>query len=157
MLDKSSLSLHHTKAMTFHVARGGEITGEFNESTFQEKVFAGEIRPEDHYWTEGFADWRLVSQYRITAKTVRMSAVPPATWAETGRFDPTTSAASTRRMPLETRRAGSRAVAAGATMCIIGTIVAVIGAATSVEMIGVPGVVLLAIGLIVGVFGRLHG
>jgi hypothetical protein len=63
--------------MIVHVARAGEIIGEFNESTFQEKIFAGEIRPDDHYWAEGFAEWKSVSQYRITAQTVRMSALPP--------------------------------------------------------------------------------
>jgi GYF domain 2 len=63
--------------MIVHVARGGEIIGEFDEPTFQGKVFAGEIRPEDHYWVEGLADWKAVSQYRITAKTVRMSMAPP--------------------------------------------------------------------------------
>jgi predicted RNA-binding Zn-ribbon protein involved in translation (DUF1610 family) len=68
---------HPAKAMIFHVARAGEVIGEFSESAFQEKVFAGEIRPEDHYWTEGLADWRPVSQYRIAAKTVRMSPVLP--------------------------------------------------------------------------------
>jgi GYF domain 2 len=64
--------------MIVHVARGGEIIGEFDEPTFQGKVFAGEIRPEDHYWVEGLADWKAVSQYRIAAKTLRMSmATPP--------------------------------------------------------------------------------
>ena len=63
--------------MIVHVARAGEIVGEFDEPTFQEKIFAGEIRPEDHYWAEGFADWKSVSQYRIAAKTVRMSVTPP--------------------------------------------------------------------------------
>jgi hypothetical protein len=63
--------------MTVHVARAGEIIGEFDESTFQQKVFAGEIRPDDNYWVEGFADWKSVSQYRITSKTVRMNLAPP--------------------------------------------------------------------------------
>lgn len=63
--------------MVVHVARAGEIIGEFDEPTFQEKVFAGEIRPDDHYWAEGFADWKPVSHYRITAKTVRMSVASP--------------------------------------------------------------------------------
>ena len=63
--------------MTVHVARGGEIIGEFDESTFQQKVFAGEIRPDDNYWVEGFAEWKSVSAYRITSKTVRMNVAPP--------------------------------------------------------------------------------
>jgi hypothetical protein len=63
--------------MTVHVARAGEIIGEFDESTFQQKVFAGEIRPDDNYWVDGFADWKSVSQYRITSKTVRMNLAPP--------------------------------------------------------------------------------
>ena len=83
MLDKFQVFLHHAKAMIFHVARAGQVIGEFSESAFQEKVFAGEIRPEDHYWTEGLADWRSVSQYRIAAKTVRMSQPPIAAKSET--------------------------------------------------------------------------
>jgi GYF domain 2 len=63
--------------MIVHVARAGEIIGEFDEPTFQGKVSAGEIRPEDHYWVEGFADWKSVAQYRITPKTVRLSMAPP--------------------------------------------------------------------------------
>jgi hypothetical protein len=38
----------------------------------------------DYYWTEGLPDWRLVSQYLIIAKTVRVSAVPPPSSAESG-------------------------------------------------------------------------
>ena len=68
---------YHAKLMIVHVARAGEVIGQFDEPTFQEKIFSGEIRPEDHYWVEGLADWKAVSQYRVTAKTVRMSVVPP--------------------------------------------------------------------------------
>lgn len=79
MLDKFSSFLQHAGAMIFHVARAGEVVGEFSEPVFQSKVFAGEILPDDHYWTEGLADWRPVSQYRIAAKTVRMKSAPVPT------------------------------------------------------------------------------
>jgi GYF domain 2 len=68
--------------MIVHVARQGEMIGQFDEPTFQAKVFAGEIHPDDHYWVEGFADWKSVSQYRITTKTVRMNLAPPPTASE---------------------------------------------------------------------------
>ena len=70
-------------AMRFHVARGGAVLGEFEEQIFRNKVFSGEIRPNDLYWTAGFTDWRPVSEFRVARKTEPIvldagSAVPPA-------------------------------------------------------------------------------
>ena len=70
-------------AMRFHVAREGAVLGEFEEQMFRNKVFSGEIRPNDLYWTAGFADWRPVSEFRVARKTEPIvldaaSAVPPA-------------------------------------------------------------------------------
>ena len=69
--------------MRFHVAREGTVMGEFEEQIFRNKVFSGEIRPSDFYWTAGFADWRPVSEFRVARKTEPIlldtgSAVPPA-------------------------------------------------------------------------------
>ena len=69
--------------MKFHVAREGAVLGEFEEQIFRNKVFSGEIRPNDLYWTAGFADWRPVSEFRVARKTEPIvldagSAVPPA-------------------------------------------------------------------------------
>src|SRR5437870_1194710 len=69
--------------MRFHVAREGAVMGEFEEQMFRNKVFSGEIRPNDLYWTAGFADWRPVSEFRVARKTEPIlldtgSAVPPA-------------------------------------------------------------------------------
>src|SRR5438034_5171997 len=69
--------------MRFHVAREGAVMGEFEEQIFRNKVFAGEIRPNDLYWTAGFTDWRPVSEFRVARKTEPIllddaSAVPPA-------------------------------------------------------------------------------
>jgi GYF domain 2 len=154
MLDKFSMFPHHAKLMIFHVAREGEVIGEFSESTFQEKIFAGEIRPGDHYWTEGLPDWRLVSQYRILAKTVRMSAEPPPISAESDRPSPSSAPVAPRKAPADKRGAGSRMVTAGVMICFIGGTVAVVGAATNTERIGLPGVILLALGSILIVCGR---
>ncbi len=55
--------------MQFHVARDGQVIGQFDEQTFRNMVFAGEIRPSDHYWMEGFEDWKLVSMFRVARKT----------------------------------------------------------------------------------------
>src|SRR5947207_14918988 len=68
--------------MRFHVAREGAVMGEFEEQIFRNKVFSGEIGPNDFYWT-GFADWRPVSEFRVARKTEPIlldtgSAVPPA-------------------------------------------------------------------------------
>jgi len=70
-------------AMRFHVAREGPVLGEFEEQVFRNKVFSGEIRPNDWYWTAGFTDWRPVSEFRVARKTEAIvldagSAVPPA-------------------------------------------------------------------------------
>lgn len=70
-------------AMRFHVAREGAVMGEFEEQIFRNKVFAGEIRPNDLYWIPGFPDWRPVSEFRVARKTEPIpldsaSAVPPA-------------------------------------------------------------------------------
>jgi len=35
--------------MKFHVAREGAVMGEFEEQIFRNKVFSGEIRPNDFY------------------------------------------------------------------------------------------------------------
>ena len=69
--------------MKFHVAREGAVMGEFEEQIFRNKVFSGEIGPNDFYWTAGFADWRPVSEFRVARKTEPIlldtgSAVPPA-------------------------------------------------------------------------------
>jgi hypothetical protein len=69
--------------MRFHVAREGAVLGEFEEQIFRNKVFSGEIRPNDLYWTAGFTDWRPVSEFRVARKTEPIvpdagSAVPPA-------------------------------------------------------------------------------
>lgn len=68
--------------MKFHVAREGAVMGEFEEQIFRNKVFSGEIRPNDLYWTAGFTDWRPVSEFRVARKTEPIvldtgSAVPP--------------------------------------------------------------------------------
>src|SRR6266513_6546484 len=69
--------------MRFHVAREGAVLGEFEEQIFRNKVFSGEIRPNDWYWTAGFTDWRPVTEFRVARKTEPIvldagSAVPPA-------------------------------------------------------------------------------
>ena len=69
-------------AMRFHVAREGAVMGEFEEQIFRNKVFSGEIRPNDFYWIAGFSDWRPVSEFRVARKTEPIlldtgSAMPP--------------------------------------------------------------------------------
>jgi GYF domain 2 len=69
--------------MRFHVARDGAVLGEFEEQTFRNKVFSGEITPTDFYWRPGFDDWRPVSEFRVARKTDMIvlearTASPPA-------------------------------------------------------------------------------
>lgn len=80
-------------AMKFHVAREGAVLGEFEEQIFRNKVFSGEIRPNDLYWTAGFTDWRPVSEFRVARKTEPIvldagSAVPPGNSKTRSAFGP---------------------------------------------------------------------
>ena len=54
--------------MTFHVARNGEIIGEFSEEDFRDSVFRGEVRADEYYWTEWMADCQPVAEYRAGAR-----------------------------------------------------------------------------------------
>ena len=69
--------------MRFHVAREGAVMGDFEEQIFRNKVFSGEIRPNDLYWIPGFHHWRPVSEFRVARKTEPIlldsdSPLPPA-------------------------------------------------------------------------------
>ena len=55
--------------MNIHVARNGEIIGEFPEDIFRDKVFRGEVRSDDHYWRPGMDDWETVASYRANTRT----------------------------------------------------------------------------------------
>ena len=62
--------------MTFHVCdRDGDSLGEFSEEEFNRKVLAGELK-ENFYWHEGISDWNAVADYKILAKTQRISLAP---------------------------------------------------------------------------------
>jgi hypothetical protein len=66
--------------MIYHVARNGEVLGEFSPVEFRKKVSEGEILPDDHYWRDDMADWQLVRNWRPPpiAPTVRMIPIPAA-------------------------------------------------------------------------------
>jgi transcription elongation factor Elf1 len=53
-----------TTSVIFHVAREGAEIGQFSEEEFRHNINIGNIKPGDHYWTEGMDDWRSVSEYR---------------------------------------------------------------------------------------------
>ncbi len=63
--------------MIFHVARDGSEVGQFSEKEFRDKIFAGEIQPDNHYWTEGMDDWQLVSEYRSLPSRSGPPTLPP--------------------------------------------------------------------------------
>src|SRR6266566_5182481 len=66
-----------TANMIFHVGRDGTELGQFSEQQFREKIFAGEIRPYDHYWTQGMDDWQLVSEYHASPSSPGPPSLPP--------------------------------------------------------------------------------
>jgi hypothetical protein len=55
----------------------GTKLGEFSEPEFQAKLFAGELSSADYYWHEGMPDWKPISEYRLLAKTQKISFAPP--------------------------------------------------------------------------------
>ncbi|MGI8432589.1 MAG: GYF domain-containing protein [Chthoniobacterales bacterium] len=65
--------------MIYHVARQGEVLGEFSEEEFRVKRERGAILPEDHYWTDGMEEWAEVKSWSppMTA-TVKMTVAPPS-------------------------------------------------------------------------------
>ncbi len=64
--------------MTFFACRAdGTQLGEFSEADFHDKVSARELSPEDYYWHEGMPDWKPIADYRLLAKTQRISFAPP--------------------------------------------------------------------------------
>ncbi len=62
----------------YHVARAGEILGEYSTEEFRTKRFGDEIKPTDHFWTEGMTEWQEVSEWKQPmAATVKMIPAPP--------------------------------------------------------------------------------
>ena len=62
----------------YHVAREGEIFGEFSAQEFRRQRSRGELKPTDHFWTEGMSGWKEVSEWQQPmAATVRMLPAPP--------------------------------------------------------------------------------
>jgi hypothetical protein len=63
--------------MIFHVGREGLEIGQFGEDEFRDKILTGNIKPGDHYWTEGMDDWQLVSEYRGLPSPSSPPSLPP--------------------------------------------------------------------------------
>jgi hypothetical protein len=62
----------------FHACKvDGTKLGEFSEPEFQARLFAGELTASDYYWHEGMPDWKPISEYRVLAKTQKISFAPP--------------------------------------------------------------------------------
>jgi len=74
------------QAVIIHVCGSdGQPVGEFDETEFRDKIFAGAFLPDSFYWHEGMADWKPISDYRALAKTQKISFAPPM--ARTVRID----------------------------------------------------------------------
>lgn len=78
--------------MIFVCRIDGTQLGEFTETEFQTKISRGEFAADDHYWREGMPDWRPVSQYRLLAKTQRITFTPPT--KRTMKLEPTSMTVS---------------------------------------------------------------
>ncbi|SRR6266487_4599816 len=50
--------------MNVHVARDGKVIGEFSEDDFRKNVRAGVILSTDHYFCEGFTNWKSVADFK---------------------------------------------------------------------------------------------
>lgn len=63
----------------YHVARAGEILGEYSAEEFLKKRTSGEIAPTDHFWTEGMSDWEEVTAWKpAMAATVKIIPASPS-------------------------------------------------------------------------------
>ena len=50
--------------MNVFVARNGTVFGEFSENDFRNHVRTGVILPSDHYFCEGFKEWKSVADFK---------------------------------------------------------------------------------------------
>ena len=65
--------------MIYHVARAGEMLGEFSAEDFGQKRASGGFLPNDHYWTDGMTEWAEVNTWSPPlAATVKMTIAPPS-------------------------------------------------------------------------------
>lgn len=51
--------------MAIHVGRDGAIIGEFDEDVFRNKIFSGELLPDDVFWQPELKEWLPISSYRV--------------------------------------------------------------------------------------------
>jgi hypothetical protein len=51
-----------------YVARNGEVIAEHTEAEFRKRVANGTIPGTDHYFCEGFTDWKLVEHFKHPSK-----------------------------------------------------------------------------------------
>ena len=65
--------------MIVFVTRDGNKIDEYDKDEFAQKIYAAEVLTTDFYWTEGMEDWRPVSEYSVTMKTmkIQMDIAPP--------------------------------------------------------------------------------
>lgn len=66
--------------MIVFVTRDGTKIDEYDKNEFAEKIYGGAVLTTDFYWTEGMEDWRPVSEYSVTMKTMKIQMdVAPST------------------------------------------------------------------------------
>jgi len=64
-------------SVTIYVCRDGQDIGSWSEPEFRELIVRGELLPTDYYYCQGMADWKLIRDYRLTAKTTLIKIAPP--------------------------------------------------------------------------------
>ncbi len=65
--------------MNVHVSRDGKLIGEFSEEDFRKNVRVGVFVPSDHYFCQGFKDWKSVADFK--GKGALLGFTPPKTIA----------------------------------------------------------------------------
>jgi hypothetical protein len=48
--------------MKVHIARNGEVLGEWTQTELYPLLRAGEVFPSDHYWDEGMTEWKRLAE-----------------------------------------------------------------------------------------------
>ncbi len=88
----------NSSSVIFHVARDGEVIGQFEEAEFASRVRRIEIRSTDYYFVEGMAEWRPVYEYRPSV-ALPATPTPESVRAAQREVAPRLAKASTRIPP----------------------------------------------------------
>src|SRR5690625_5941565 len=69
---------------TVFVVTDSGAQAQYSQEQVEAMLKAGQLAPNQHYWTEGMSDWRPLSEFLQTPPEFVISSVPPAPGEVTG-------------------------------------------------------------------------